>query len=103
MKPPAFLPRPNPKTGTLETSVFQVSGLTEQEVLEIGRSVSSKSSKTLYGRAILDIQDISNSGLCLSPDNIPPRHANIVDWPIEKSEQKAFALKLASVARLKLT
>jgi len=36
------------------------------------------------------------------PDNNPPRHANIINWPAEKSEQKLIAIELAENSQLHL-
>lgn len=102
VKPAAFMPCSNRETGVLETSVYQVSGLSEEEVWGIGRGVVVKSGKTLYGLAAIQTEHVEKTGLSVQPDNIPPRHANIVRWPSVPSEQKLLAVKLAGSARLKL-
>jgi hypothetical protein len=33
------------------------------------------------------------------PQEPPPRHANIIGWPEEKSEQKQIAMELAAEAQ----
>ena len=45
---------------------------------------------------------VRETGLTIDPDNDPPRHANILGWPEEKSEQKLIALELSESAKLKL-
>lgn len=96
------MPCPNRDTGVFEASVYQVSALSEVEMWEIGKGVVIKSSKTLYGCAVISAGHIKEAGLSVLQDNNPPRHANIVGWPDEKSEQKPLALRLAGSARLKL-
>ena len=100
MKPNAFMPNVNSVTGKPETSVYQVSGASEDEIWAIGKGVVALSSRTLYGRAMLMTEDIERAGLSLFADNNPPRHANIVGWPDAPSEQKLFATRLAGAAKL---
>ena len=100
MKPNAFMPNVNSVTGKPETSVYQVSGASEDEIWAIGKGVVALSGRTLYGCAMLKVEDIKRAGLSLLADNNPPRHANIVGWPDVKSEQKLFAERLAGAAKL---
>jgi len=94
----AFLPAPD---GT--TSVFRVSGLTEEQVWEVGdREVALKRQKPLVGRADITAAHVLKAGLELDADNNPPLHANINGWPVERSGQKLIALKLAEDAQLYL-
>ncbi|HHT9111299.1 MAG TPA: hypothetical protein ACFYDZ_09105 [Candidatus Brocadiaceae bacterium] len=93
-----FMPAPNG-----ETSVFRISCLSENEIWEIGnREVSQKRGLPLLGRADISAFHILDENLQLIPDNNPPRHANIVGWPSEKSEQKLIAMELAENAQLHL-
>jgi len=94
----AFMPAPNG-----ETSVFRISNLSDNEIWGIGdREVAQKRSQPLLGRAdILALHILSNK-LKIAPDNNPPRHANIIGWPREKSEQKLIAMELADNAQLHL-
>lgn len=39
---------------------------------------------------------IISKALKVNPGELPERHANITDWPEEKSEQKQIALELAA-------
>lgn len=98
VKSTAFMPYPYQKL-----SVFRIKELSEAKIWEIGeRFVSQPLSKNLYGRADIVVAVIQNVGLQIDPDNIPPRHANIIGWPKEKSEQKLLAIELAGKANLKL-
>lgn len=83
-----------------ETSVFRVDGLSSEEVWDIGIDfVARNRRQALKGRADLDVAHVLVVNLKVEPDTTPhPRHANIVDWPAEKHEQKMMATKLASVA-----
>lgn len=94
-----FMPAP-----TGETSVFRISNLSEDEIWEIGRrDVAQKREMPLLGRADISAFYVFNKNLKIIPDNIPPRHANIIGWPEEKSAQKLIAMELAENARLHLT
>lgn len=96
----AFLPPIN-----MKLSVFLIKDLTESKIWEIGqKEVVNKiiPRKNLYGRADIKASDVFETGLEIHPDNIPPRHADIVNWPDEKSIRKEIALELAERALLML-
>ncbi len=91
----AFMP--NPKSG--ETSVFRISGISDREVWEIGdREVGLRRDKPVLGRADIGASFVITKGLNVVPSEPPIRHANIVGWPEEKSEQRLVALELAAEA-----
>lgn len=101
-RPTAFLP--NPKNG--ETSVFRqpeepVSALLETAVEHVAMERSP------HGAAILSAKDVRDAKLDVWAKEPPPRHADIVGWPlpnddpaIGKAQQKEIAIKLAKKARL---
>lgn len=89
----AFLPR----RGVRELSVFRTEGLTEAEIWELA-GIHVKSDPK--ARAIVTSQTVVNCGLDVDPDNIPPRHANIVGWPAEKDAQMSYAVQLAELGTL---
>ena len=91
-----FLPSPRG-----ETSVFCISDLSDNEIWNIGdREVAQKRGLPLLGRADILAFHVFNKNLKLIPDNCPPRHANIINWPAEKSEQKLIAMELAENSQL---
>ena len=91
----AFMP--NPKNG--ETSVFRISGISDREIWEIGhREVELRRDKPVLGRADVGSSFVVTKGLNVVPSEPPVRHANIVGWPEEKSEQRLIALELAAEA-----
>ena len=88
----AFTPNRNGKT-----SVFRISDITENEIWVIGeREVASKQNKPILGRADIITSIVISKGLKVIPGEPPERHANIIDWPEEKSKQKQIALELAA-------
>lgn len=94
----AFMPAPDGKT-----SIFRIYDLTEREIWEIGdREVAQKRNKALLGRADITASHILKSGLRIIPDDTPPRHANINNWPSEKDKQRLIALELADDSSLYL-
>jgi hypothetical protein len=95
----AYLPAPNG-----ETSVYRISGLSEEEIWEIGQEyVANPSSRTLYARGDTPAYVIMKTGLTLVPETTPhPLHANIVKWPSDKDEQKMLALEIVNEAVLAL-
>jgi hypothetical protein len=103
VKHQAFLPMRNPETLLLETSVFRISHLKDDEIWDIGqREVIRNSGRRLHGRADIILSKVLENGLSISPDDPPPRHANIVGWPDEESKQKMIAIALAAEAQLRL-
>jgi hypothetical protein len=88
---------PNPKNG--ETSVFRISGISERDIWKIGdREVGVLRNKPVLGRADIGASFVFMKGLKVVPSEPPVRHANIVGWPEEKSEQTLIALQLAAEA-----
>lgn len=93
VKPAAFLP--NPHNGN--TSVFRTSGISEQNTWEIGdREVADRRGKPLLGRADILAFDVLSKHLQINPSEPPLRHANITDWPDEKSKRLQIAVELAA-------
>lgn len=91
----AFMP--NPKNG--ETSVYRISGISDREVWEIGdREVGLRRDKPILGRADIGASFVITKGLNVVPSEPPIRHANIIGWPEQKSEQRLVAIELAAEA-----
>jgi hypothetical protein len=97
VKPGAFLPYPR-----TETSVFRTIDLPEERIWNLWKNYVDRGQKPLCGRADLQTRTVIDVKLRLVPDDVPPRHANIVGWPPEKDEQKAFAIALAEHSSLVL-
>jgi hypothetical protein len=51
------------------------------------------------GRADISVAAVQKIGLQVTPHEPPPRHANIVNWPDEKSAQRLKAMELAADAQ----
>ncbi len=93
-KPKAAAYLPNPKNQ--ETSVFRTMHLKLQDVFDIGNSVGKKRNQSLKGWGSIVSKDVLKTGLNITPEiKSHIRHANIIDWPEKKSEQKLLALKIA--------
>lgn len=90
IKSSAFLPYPH-----LELSVFGITGLSEEEIWDIGNNVLPSNK----GRGDILTIIVEKIGLNIDKNNIPPRHTNIIGWPDEKSKQKLYAEKLALAAK----
>lgn len=93
----AYLPAPNG-----ETSVYRISNIAEEEIWDIGRKyVAGPSKRTLHARGDTTAIAITKTGLDIAPEATPhPLHANIVNWPTEKDEQKMLAVEIANEATL---
>ncbi len=88
----AFTPNKNG-----EISVFRISGITNNEIWDIGdREVAPKRNRPILGRADINTAIVISNELKVIPSEPPKRHADITDWPEEKSEQKQIALELAA-------
>jgi hypothetical protein len=80
-----------------DTSVFRISGITNNEIWDIGdREVAPKQNRPILGRADIETSIVVSKDLKVIPSEPPERHADITDWPEEKSEQKQIALELAA-------
>lgn len=97
VKPGAFLPPSN-----LRFSVFRIRNFSESKIWQVGIRYVTKSRKTLHGRAELGVQAVESVDLDVVRTCYPPRHAEILGWPIEKDHQKSIALDLAELSTLKL-
>jgi len=93
----AFLPNPDG-----ETSVFRTDELSEQALWQTGEQVGFQRTQTLYGRGDIRTDKVVEAGLSVQPKEPPKHHANIVDWPVDKSERMSKAQQLAANARLLL-
>jgi hypothetical protein len=80
-------------------SVFLTDGLSSDQIWILGKK---NVAINIYGRAEIAYVAVSEIGLKVDLDNKPPRHANLTGWPIQKSEQKLYALKLAEKSSLLL-
>lgn len=102
VKPAAFLP--NPKNG--ETSVFRHAAEPLDALWEIG-AAHVAGDRTLHGAAVFKARHVREAGLEVKAHEPPPKHANIVDWPVAgvdqqmtKAAQKECALIVAKFAEL---
>jgi len=89
----------------LKLSVYRTDKLSELDIWRIGEkrvAGKAKPPRNLHGRADIKALQVVETGLQIIPDNVPPRHANIIDWPDEKSEIIEIALELAANASLAL-
>jgi len=82
--------------------VFRTQDLSESDVWAIGQTISAQRNQTLHARGDLLTRDVTALDLAVEPAEPPPRHANIVSWPPDKSRIKLLAMKLAAKAALRL-
>lgn len=93
----AFMPPPNRRL-----SVFRIAGLAENDVWEIGETIGERRTLPLLARADIKVSFVAETGLKIDADDIPPRHANIIDWPEDHSAVILKAKELARKAQLHL-
>ena len=91
VKERAFLP-----PADLKLSIFQIKQLDEIEIWKLCQR------STFHGRGDFVVSAVLKVDLKVDPDDDPPRHANIIGWPYEKSAQKLLAIELAAEATLTL-
>lgn len=94
VKHAAFMPPPNKLL-----SVFRIFDLQENEVWRLGDTLRAEQP---LGRADIKTLYVTETGLTVDADDIPPRHANIIGWSDESSETKLKAIVLAEKASLRL-
>ena len=74
-------------------------GLSQAELWwRLGQDVADQRPATLYGRADVKAADVRRHKLRIIPTATPRNHANITDWPAEKSAQKRVAQEIAATA-----
>ena len=92
VRPAAFEPNRNGKT-----SVFRTSDIADKEIWDIGdHEVVIILGKPILGRADISASNVTAKDLEVIPSEPPERHADITDWPEEKSKQKQITLELAA-------
>lgn len=91
-----LMPRPNSKTGRLETSVCRSRGLSDAQVWQIcALYFDPPAPKPAIGRGVGPAKSVFNVGLQFDADGKPyPEHANIIGWrdaaDIPRDELKHF-------------
>jgi len=96
VRPDAFIPHPYPNL-----SVIRHTGLSTDELWQVGQCIADSRSLTLYGRADIQALEVKKRSLCIQPTSTPKNHANIIGWPVNKPAQKMIAQELAAVASFK--
>jgi hypothetical protein len=81
-----------------ETSVFGISGISENEIWEIAAQVARIRNKELFGRADIAALKVLSKKLQVIVNEPPRRHANIVGWPDDPSTIRSIAQELAAEA-----
>ena len=96
VRPEVFIPYKK-----VEMSVTRHLELLDSELWRAGELVAHKREATLAGRADNQAVTFRNCGLRVVPTplNDNPNHADVIDWPAEKSDQKLLALLIAKEAR----
>jgi hypothetical protein len=104
VKAPAFIPNPD----DLQTSVFRIYELGEQQIRDIGEGVgriqspprSPRARGEIEVNAVLNVGVNVGVGLHVIPDEPPPRHAEITGWPRDDKPQQLEIAKLLAAAAL---
>lgn len=94
---------PNPRNG--ETSVFRYAEKWAESLRAIGESAARNRGLQLHGTSLVLAQVVFDAMLRLVAVEPPPRHANIVGWPVlandparQKAAQKERAMLIAQAA-----
>jgi len=97
---PAFIPNRD----DLQTSVFRIYDLGEQQIRDIGEDVGRTQTPPRSPRARGEIQVNAvinvGAGLHVIHDEPPPRHAEIIGWPRDDKPQQLEIAKLLAAAAL---
>ncbi len=81
----------------MELSVVHSSGLTEDQVWDIGKQTigSAPGRRKIYGRADIPVQSLTDVKLRALRDDQPfIRHTSVIDWPLGSDGNDAKALWL---------
>lgn len=91
----AFLP----SESHLKISVFRLSSLSDQEIWALAAEKVEPTRGPVIGRGNLSVTQIVENKLKVTPDAIPnSKHADIVEWPEERSLRATIAMALAALA-----
>lgn len=96
VKPAALMPAPDGRK-----SVVRHDGKPPESLWDLSRTYLGADAR-VYGAAICVAADVRRAGLDVIAAEPPPRHANIVGWPVatdpaeQKARQKELALVIAS-------
>lgn len=95
VKPDAFIPHPLPAL-----SLTRHRDATDDELWREGARVEAIRDATLYGRAEVAATAFLDQQLSVEAEPIPanPNHADVTNWPAERSAQKMKALEIAKVS-----
>lgn len=95
-----FIPHPYP-----DLSVTRHLKLSAAELWSIGRGVAQQINRTLHGRVDAQVFVFQQQRLQVVADPVQDNqnHANVTDWPVEKSAQKIIAQQIAAAATKVLT
>jgi hypothetical protein len=102
VKPAAFMPDIEDR----ETSVFRHGSEPRDALWAIGDEHAAHG-RTIHGAAIIKAQSVRSIRLDVFPDEPPPKHSAIRNWPwthddpdLRKAEHKELAISLANDAQL---
>ncbi|MBX3472864.1 MAG: hypothetical protein KF754_00585 [Planctomycetes bacterium] len=102
VKPPAFLPNPDPKQR--ESSISRHGKTPLEGLWALGFHAAG--ARTLHGAAMFKPAAVQEAGLIVEASEPPDRHAAIRGWPwdtdLHKAKQKEMAAALASQSELLL-
>ena len=81
----------------LELSVTRCSRVPEKEIWNIAKDIAKISGRNLHGRADVGVAVVRSNNLEVksTPQNGNAHHADVVNWPARKDEQKMKAMALA--------
>jgi hypothetical protein len=91
---------PSPQDGKL--SVTQTRGLDEPGIWRHAAEYVQGAREPARARADFQVEWARRLGLVVEPDEPPPRHALVTQWPVEKSERMSVAQQLAAGVTLVL-
>jgi hypothetical protein len=93
-----FMPRWFGPKNRLEHSTYRADGLAGEELKAVGDTHITPhlgQGRQLKGVTILSGQEYIRHRLSLDPDNDPPRHVSVIDWPEEEDAQVEIAMALS--------
>lgn len=105
-KPRVFNPHPHPTNGVLETSVCGLTGVTDERLWYLGRTLRIGEHKQAIAAVQLPVSETESAGLRCDPDpdlsNDYPEHGVIVGWSEEKDRRISETQELlANISKVK--
>lgn len=96
-----YTPRPDARTGKLALSTYRTDGLEAEGKRRLGEWWAQEfhgPNRRLKSCVELPVGVFKEKNLSIDPDDDPPKHVNVLDWPEDLAEQLDVTNELCAAA-----